>query len=790
MNDRLPRAGTKAAGYVPHVETLIHMDPPRHGRIRNLVSQVFTPRRVAELEPWMRALCREHFRGLPEGEPVDLVAEIAAPVPAITIARLLGVPEERWRHFQHCANAMIEVAAGDPERTAPEPAHTALLGELAADLREWIDTRSTDPRDDLLSALVHVELEGERFDADDVLMMALTLLGAGNETTRTLVSQSCLAFSQYPDQYAQLERDPGLVPGAVEELLRWVTPVHSHTRTAVEDTEIRGRPIAKGAYLVMLYAAANRDEDVWEEPDRLDVTRPPRREPAPLLRPRGALLPGCQPRAARGPRDLRGAPRAVRRLRAGRTRSAAPLEPHQRARVAARPADAPMTPPDLDFKSEANVQDPFPLYGWLRENDPVHWSESLGSWVLTRYADALRVFDEPATFSSERFRALDPRLASDRAPVRAVSRVLADWLVFRDPPDHTRLRRLLQKSFTPRQLEKSRFGIQQTVDDLLDGVAGRGEMDFIRDFAFPLPAVVIGVLLGAPTSDIEAIKRWSDRLAAQIGGSVEAADNFTEAAAGVRELVAYFRELIAERERTPRDDLISLMLRAESEGDKLTSEEVVSNCVLLLFAGHETTTNLLGNGLYHLLRHPDQEARLRASPAPIEAAVEEFLRYDGPVTGTVKVAMRDLEWEGKRIARGERVIPFMSAGNRDPEQFPRPDELDVTRHPNRHLGFGLRHPLLPRRTAGAPRDAARVRDAAAPAPGALRGPGALQAADLPARPGVAAAPLGGARCGVSVRGSGHMFSIIVHTVTWPRQRPQGRKRSASDSRRCRAPSLR
>ncbi len=347
-----------------------------------------------------------------------------------------------------------------------------------------------------------------------------------------------------------------------------------------------------------------------------------------------------------------------------------------------------MTPPDLDFKSEANVQDPFPLYGWLREHDPVHWSESLGSWVVTRYEDVLRVFDEPATFSSERFRALDPRLASDRAPVRAVARVLGDWLVFRDPPDHTRLRRLLQKSFTPRQLEKSRWHVQQTVDELLDRVAERGEMDFIRDFAFPLPARVIGMLLGAPTADLEAIKRWSDRLAAQIGGSVEAADNFTEAEAGLSELVAYFRALITERGRAPRDDLVSLMLRAESEGETLSSEEVVSNCVLLLFAGHETTTNLLGNGLHHLLRHPDQVARLRAQPERIETAVEELLRYDGPVTGTVKVALRDLDWHGRRIARGQRVIPFLSSANRDPAQFAQPDALDVLRHPNRHLGFG------------------------------------------------------------------------------------------------------
>ena len=348
-----------------------------------------------------------------------------------------------------------------------------------------------------------------------------------------------------------------------------------------------------------------------------------------------------------------------------------------------------MHEPELDPKALANVQDPFPLYRWLREHDPVHWSESLGGWLITRYEDVLEVFDQPESFSSDRFRKLDPRFASDREPVRAVARVLGDWLVFRDAPDHTRLRGLLQKSFTPRHLEKNRGGIQHTIDSLLDPVTERGEMDFIRDFAFPLPAIVISILLGAPIADIESIKKWSDQLAAYLGGSVRDRDNFTEAEAGLNELVDYFRALIAERRKQPRDDLMSLMLRAEHEGDTLSSEEVVSNCVLLLFAGHETTTNLLGNGFYHLLRNPEQQALLRSRPEAMETAVEELLRYDGPVPATAKVALRDLEWRGGKILRGQRVLPFMSSANRDPSQFEDPDTLDVLRQPNRHLSFAF-----------------------------------------------------------------------------------------------------
>ena len=343
--------------------------------------------------------------------------------------------------------------------------------------------------------------------------------------------------------------------------------------------------------------------------------------------------------------------------------------------------------PDIDLKSWPNVQDPFPLYAWLREHDPVHWSESLNAWVVTRYDDVSDVFDRPGTFSSDRFRKIDERYASHRPAVRAVADVLGNWLVFRDPPDHDRLRGLLQSSFTPRQLASSRERIERTVDTLLDAVVERGAMDFIRQLAFPLPAIVIAGLLGAPEQDLESIKTWSDRLAAYLGGAVDERDNFAEASAGLGALVDYFRVLLRERERGPRDDLTSLRLRAENEGDRLSRDEVVANCILLLFAGHETTTNLLGNGLFHLLRHPAQAALLRADGSLLHGAVEELLRYDGPVPATMKVATEDVAWHGRTIRRGDMVVPFMASANRDPRQFPDPDALDVRRQPERHVAF-------------------------------------------------------------------------------------------------------
>jgi cytochrome P450 len=342
---------------------------------------------------------------------------------------------------------------------------------------------------------------------------------------------------------------------------------------------------------------------------------------------------------------------------------------------------------DLDLKSPPNVSDPFPLYGWLRDHEPVHWSSSLHAWAVTRYSDVLEIFSQPLKFSSDRFRKIDEKYASRRPAVLAVGEILADWLVFRDPPHHTRLRSLLQKSFTPTHLAQNRDRIQATVDQLLDRVANRGEMDFIRAFAFPLPATVIAILLGAPIEDIDVIKEWSDRLAAYLGGSIDGKDNFTEARAGVVQLVDYFRSLLQERRTHARSDLMSLMLQAEHEGDRLSHEEVIANCVLLLFAGHETTTNLLGNGLFHLLRHPDQLRLLQQAPELTPTAVEELLRYDGPVPATIKVATEEVEWHGRQIRRGDMVLPFIASANRDPRQFPEPDALDLRRMPNRNVAF-------------------------------------------------------------------------------------------------------
>jgi cytochrome P450 len=332
-------------------------------------------------------------------------------------------------------------------------------------------------------------------------------------------------------------------------------------------------------------------------------------------------------------------------------------------------------------------RDPFPLFRRLREADPVHWSPALGGWVLTRYEDVRKAALDPR-FSSDRIRPFFRRLADEeRAKYPDLERYVTLWAVFFDPPGHTRLRNLMNPGFTPRAVAALKGKIAAIVDELIDRVAARGSMDAIADFAYPIPASVVMVLLGVPRSELDAVKGWSDEMALFIGSSRLSADKYRRAQSGMREMAAYFKSLIAARRAKPEDDLMSAMLRPAEDGDILSEDELVAASSLLLFAGHETTTNLIGNGLWALLRHPDELRRLRAEPQLIAPAVEEMLRWDGPSHAFVRVMAEDIELEGKRLARGERVFAMMNAANRDPAIFADPDRFDVARSPNKHLTF-------------------------------------------------------------------------------------------------------
>ncbi len=329
------------------------------------------------------------------------------------------------------------------------------------------------------------------------------------------------------------------------------------------------------------------------------------------------------------------------------------------------------------------VADPYPTYHRLRAEEPVHHNP-LGFWVLTRYEDVVATLRDPraikepiAAFVAARF----------GAPVPSVGFSMLD----RDPPDHTRLRGLVSKAFTPKMVEQLRPDVQALVDGLLDRVEGAGTMDLIEEFAYPIPVTVICLMLGVPVEDRERFKQWGLDIARGLDAIMLPPDSEVARRSMVSRLALaeYFRELIAERRATPRADVLSGLIAAEEAGDRLSEHELLATCILLLIAGHETTVNLIGNGTLALLRHPDQLRLLRERPALIGGAVEELLRFDGPVQRTARIPDADITLRGCTIPKGELVMPFIGAADRDPAQFPDPDRLDITRTDNRHIAFGL-----------------------------------------------------------------------------------------------------
>jgi cytochrome P450 len=330
-------------------------------------------------------------------------------------------------------------------------------------------------------------------------------------------------------------------------------------------------------------------------------------------------------------------------------------------------------------------ENPYPVYRRLRETNPEYWDDSLHAWVLTRYDD---VSWSLKSLSSDRV-----SLARDRfqgAGVDALWDVLAVLMLQRDEPDHSRLRALVQKAFSRTSVEQWKDSIERRIRALLAPGLQRGHMDFIWDFAVPLPILVISELVGIPDDDRERVKRWCDDfsiVALNFYANIES-DQLQRGLHSVIEFRTYLKAKVDELRRAPRQDLLSALVLAEHDGDRLTLDELLANTILLLNAGNETTSNLLGNGLVALLGHPDQVGRLRDAPASIADAVEECLRYDSPVQFQGRVAREEVNRAGAAIRRGDLVLAVLGAANRDPDHFQDPDCFDAFRHPNFHLAFG------------------------------------------------------------------------------------------------------
>ena len=324
--------------------------------------------------------------------------------------------------------------------------------------------------------------------------------------------------------------------------------------------------------------------------------------------------------------------------------------------------------------------DPYPNYAKLREKDPMHWSHLSQSWVFTRFDDIDAILRDGKRFSSAD--RPDERMPHDNPFADEPASML-----FSDPPDHTRLRGLVSKAFTPRAITEMEPRIAEIVDELLAGIEDGATVDLIDVLAYPLPVIVIAEMLGIPAEDRTRFRAWSHIVARTLEPTISR-DELREAGVAATELGEYLQGLIRERRDQPGEDLMSLLIAAEEAGDQLSEAELLVTMRLLLVAGNETTTNLIANGLLALLRHPDQLRRLRDNPELMDTAIEELLRFDSPVQTDGRTAVEDVAFGEGVVRSGQRVLLLLGAANHDPDQFSEPDKLDLGREENSHIAFG------------------------------------------------------------------------------------------------------
>ena len=329
----------------------------------------------------------------------------------------------------------------------------------------------------------------------------------------------------------------------------------------------------------------------------------------------------------------------------------------------------------FDLTSKDVLANPYPTYQKLREKDPIHRMRLVDAWVLTRYDDVQAVLLDHSRFSNQEAGAGDREYTQDRS------------MLDLDPPDHTRLRSLVSKAFTPRSVAALAPRIEKIVEELLDEVEGKERFDLIDSFAFPLPIIVIAEMLGVPAEDLDRFKDWSNDIVLSLEPILtrEQRERFRRSE---QELYEYFEGIIAQRRQEPQDDLVSALLAAEEEGDRLSHGELLATLLLLLVAGNETTRNLIGNGVLALLRNPGELQRLREQRDLLEPAIDELLRYDSPVQLDGRTALEDVELGGKLVRAGQQVVSVVGAANRDPAAFSDPDRLDIGRQEKSHISFG------------------------------------------------------------------------------------------------------
>lgn len=345
---------------------------------------------------------------------------------------------------------------------------------------------------------------------------------------------------------------------------------------------------------------------------------------------------------------------------------------------------------DDDMLGGERLADPYLYFAAALEQEPVRWNAQYRAWFVHKHEDVLWALRNPA-FSSDRVvPVFENHLSPEkRAERQATLDVLRHWMVFLDPPEHTRLRKMVMPAFSPKAVATMRPRVEQVVAETLAELGDRKSFDFIKDFAYPIPAIVVAELIGVPAEDRDHFKKWSDDILTLVFGAQGEDDRRALAQQGLIELTNYLRDLIAEIRKKPGEDIISSLVQAHEVEPPLTDDEIISTCALLVFGGHETTTNLIANGTRQLLLHRDQWNLLRDQPELIGQAVEELLRFDGPSRLEARLLVEDVEMRGKTMKAGDSVYLVQSAANRDPEVFTDPHTLDITRTKNTHVGFGF-----------------------------------------------------------------------------------------------------
>jgi cytochrome P450 len=342
----------------------------------------------------------------------------------------------------------------------------------------------------------------------------------------------------------------------------------------------------------------------------------------------------------------------------------------------------------VDLTLPSFKANPYPTFELLRTHDPVHLyasTDKYNTWLITRYSDAESILRDER-FVKEQRNTIPPEKRgpvpeTPPSPGDLMSLMMTDF----DPPTHTRLRSLANLSFTPRMIEQWRERIQQITNGLLDAVDPKGGMDLVEDFAFPLPMLVIAEILGVPSEDSRQLHTWTKTIADALGDPTA----FQAVAIQLQAFYVYLKNLIAQKRQTPTDDLVSQLILAESEGDRLSERELITMVFLLIVAGHDTTASMIGNGMLALLTHPEQLGLLQQNPSLIKSAVEEFLRYRSPfMQATFRWASEDVVIAGNHIRQGDGIIISLAAANHDAAAFPHADDLDITRRDNAHLAFG------------------------------------------------------------------------------------------------------